>query len=99
MAGGETKQVLVRLGVHSRVVRFCSMEDLVPSIRTSFAGVSELASTSAQLVIQLKDEEWGGEFVDLREDQEVPNRSVLKVAIIAQVSVVTGRAKDLQPIV
>ncbi len=80
-----TKQVLVRFGAHSWVVRFCSQEDLVPSIRTAFADVSaEASQASAKLVVQLKDEQWGGEFVDLREGQEVPDHTVLRVAIVPQ---------------
>lgn len=33
----------------------------------------------SKFVIQLKDENWFGEFVDLREGQEIPDRSVVNV--------------------
>jgi hypothetical protein len=34
---------------------------------------------ASSLVVQLKDEEWNGEFVDLKEGQAIPDHSVLNV--------------------
>ena len=71
-------QVLVRIGPHSRVVRIESRRELVPTIRRSFADVPRVAN-ACKLLVQIKDEDWGGEFVDLKEDQVIPDRSVLNV--------------------
>lgn len=83
-------QVLVRIGPHSRVVRIESRRELVPTIRRSFADVPRVAN-ACKLLVQIKDEDWGGEFVDLKEDQVIPDRSVLNV--IPQV----GSLKSLIP--
>ena len=71
------RQVLVHLGVHRRVVEFEKNDDLKPAIFRSFSDVPGVANST--MVIQLKDNEWGGEFVDLMEDQNVPDHSVLNV--------------------
>ena len=74
----QSLQALVRVGPHSRVVHFESYHDLVPTIRRSFADVPRV-SRATTLVIQIKDAEWGGEFVDLKEDQAIPDHCVLNV--------------------
>ena len=42
-----------------------------------FGGNEELPS----LLVQVKSEEWGGEFVDLKSDATIPDRSVLRVVV------------------
>ena len=79
-------QVLVRVGPHSRVVHFESDGDLVPAIRRAFSDLRRVVDASS-LVIQLKDEEWGGEFVDLKEGQMPSDHSVVNV--IPQVGTVS----------
>ena len=49
----------------SRVVHFESDRELVSTILRSFADVPRVASATT-LVIQIKDPEWDGEFVDLK---------------------------------
>ena len=85
-------QVLVRIGPHSRVVRIESRRELVPTIRRSFADVPRVAN-ACTLLVQIKDEDWGGEFVDLKEDQVIPDRSVLNV--IPQVGSLKSLIKNL----
>ena len=43
-----------------------------------FADLWQVADASS-LILQLKDEEWGGKFVDLKEGQVIPDHSVLNV--------------------
>ena len=69
-------QVLVRIGPHSHVVRIESKHELVPTIRCSFADVPRVAN-ACELIDQIKDKDWGGEFVDLKEDQVIPDHSML----------------------
>ena len=68
----------MRIGPHSRVVRLENQRELVPTIRRSFADVPRVAN-GYKLLVQIKDEEWGGEFVDMKEGQAIPDRSVLNV--------------------
>lgn len=35
----------------------------------------------AQYFLQIKGEEWGGEFVDVASAHEIPNKSILKVVM------------------
>ena len=70
------KLALVRFGIFSCVVTFNNHDDLVKVITSTF---NDVPSAKGPLLIQIKDEEWGGEFVDLRPGQEVSDRSVLKV--------------------
>ena len=71
-------EVLVRIGPHSRGLRIESQRELVPTIRRSFADVPRVVN-ACKLLVQIKDEDRGGEFVDLKEDQVIPDRSVLNV--------------------
>ena len=73
-----SKQVLVRLGAHSRVITLENDSDLRLKIRSTFADLPQVVKAS-KFVVQLKDENWFGEFVDLREGQEIPDRSVVNV--------------------
>ena len=74
----ESRRVLVRVGLHSRVVQLEAENDLERAIRQTFADLRQVADASS-LILQLKDEEWGGEFVDLKEGQVIPDHSVLNV--------------------
>lgn len=60
------------------MVRVESGGNLKEEILNTFADVPRLANAPG-FVIQLKVEEWGGKFVDLRDDQVIPDRSVLNV--------------------
>ncbi len=72
-----SREVLVKVGVHSRIVRFD--DDLHSAIRLSFSDLPQVANRSTRLILQVKKEEWDGEFVDLGEDEEISDRCVLKV--------------------
>ena len=32
--------------------------------------------------LQIKDEEWGGEFADISDEQQIPDKSVLKICLL-----------------
>ena len=57
-------------------------DDLVQVITSTF---NDVPSAKGPLLIQIKVEEWGGEFVDLRPGQEVPDQSVLSVVVRVRV--------------
>jgi len=77
-----TKKVLVQLGSYNRVVAVdggsrSEREALISSIRETF---SDKIGDNDGVVLQMKDEEWGGAFVDYFEDR-VPDKSVLSVIV------------------
>jgi hypothetical protein len=76
------KRALVQYNVYSRVV--CFTEERVPAIITGIRRIfSDVMPPVPDLIVQMKREEWGGEFVDAREDKIVPDRSILKVCAIS----------------
>ena len=80
----EIKTALVCLGDRKREVAFASKggrEALIRAVREVFNDVlSDDDDSDEQLLLQIKNEEWNGEFVDLV--SEVPDRSVLKVVVV-----------------
>ena len=73
------KKVLVCLGDRKREVIFTA--DIMGAVRSSFSDVLLAAHDGrpAKFILQLKNEEWGGDFLDVADESEVPDRSVLKV--------------------
>ena len=68
-----SSKVLVLLGENTRVVCCNSLSDLKESILETFKDVME---DQADFFLQVKSEEWGGLFVDLKNDEEVRDKSV-----------------------
>ena len=77
-AMSEKKSVLVSLNERNRVVDFSgsSLSDLVNVVKEAF---KDLIDETAQLVLQLKDESWGGVFIDVQDIEVVKDRRVLRV--------------------
>jgi hypothetical protein len=73
--------VLVCFGERKRPVKPSSpsLEALKPAVLSKFADV--LPSGKYGLVLQIKDDTWHGEFVDIAEGQSIPDRSVVKLVI------------------
>ena len=83
-----SKEVLVYLGESRRAVCFRRFETAVAERRSfviSVASVFEDVFGGDEelplLLVQVKSEEWGGEFVDLKSDATIPDRSVLRVVV------------------
>ena len=78
------KKILVCFGERKRTINIPG-EDIKSdeeSLRTNAYEVfRDLLSPSTPIVFQLKDEEWGGEFVDLLSDQAIEDRSIVKMII------------------
>ena len=77
------KGVLVRYGERSRSVTFTSGSEsdsdlLLKEVVKTF---DDQMPKSTKLFLQIKEEEWGGEFVDVSRTQSIPDRSVLKVVM------------------
>lgn len=73
-----TKKVLVKFGDHCRPVQFTGDHDeLVLKTKEEFA-----LNQQEDLLLQIKDEDWGGEFIDLSASDEIPDKSVLKLVLL-----------------
>ena len=80
-----SKTVLVCIGERKRPVNFSAASDdetsaLLSAIRDEFR---DIITEDTEIVLQLKDEEWAGEFVDIiRSDNAIiPNKSVVRVVM------------------
>ena len=78
---------------HKRPVTF--MEDgdrkdrsiFIAAFRNAYCDVLDQAEVEADtvLTVQVKNEQWGGEFVDMGDDEKIPDRAVLRVVVEVQV--------------
>ena len=60
-------------------------EDLLQEILAKFSDVDELSGAEpSTLLLQIKSEEWGGEYVDVTEHSVISNRSVLRLIKLVQ---------------
>ena len=73
---------LVKAGPFRRVVEYTAEEGIYLAIRRVFSDVPRMAKATA-FVLQRKDEEWG-EFLDMKKDETVRDRCVLKVVLETQ---------------
>ncbi len=80
------KTILVTLGELARPVVFAAGDsDDVTRAKEATRGVfSDTVKPGDRITMQLKDEAWGGVFVDNLSGQ-IPDRSVLKAIVTAQV--------------
>jgi uncharacterized glyoxalase superfamily protein PhnB len=64
------RELLVSLNERNRIVHFSgsSMSDLVVAVKEAF---TDLLDKTAQLVLQLKDESWGGAFIDVQDIESI----------------------------
>ena len=81
------KSVLVCFGEHKRPVTFSSdpsfeRKNLEEAIIDKFDNVIEGSRKPGRsLLLQTKSEGWGGEFVDLPDDAQLPDSSVVRAII------------------
>ena len=87
-SGTATKSVLVCFGERKRPVTLTnnsSVNDIKLAIVNEYQDVLPRSTSSTdqsvadRLVLQIKSEDWDGVFVDLKDDADVPDRSVLRV--------------------
>lgn len=83
----QPKKVLVCLGENRREVMFSgNAKDLLEGVVEVFSDILSAQKISAsQLVLQLKNEDWGGDFLDIdKVTAEIPDKSVIKVVKMSQ---------------
>ena len=77
------KEVLVIYGKRTRSLWFNKDDnpevELANFEREAKATFEDVLEQNADLVVQLKDEKWKGEFVDLSLSAFIPNESVVRV--------------------
>ena len=77
-----SKSILVSLGENRRVVKFlsssCEKEAAMSAVRTTF---SDIIHPEQDFFLQIKDDEWGGAFVDLLDDREIVDKSIVKAIL------------------
>ena len=87
----EKKTVLACLGERKREVTFTAEGDKMKALTDAIKRVyADKLQIDGELVIQLKDENWGGEFVDAS-TTTIPDRGVVKVIDVNEVEGVGGR--------
>ena len=69
-----TKTVLVSFLEYKREVSFSS-DELISTIKAKFKDVMR---PGMNLILQLKNEEWQGEYVDVSNILDIPDKSILK---------------------
>ena len=81
-----TKSVLVCMGGRNRIVSFCAADAgvsdksaLTAAVRTEFGDV---LLEKQDFFLQIKDEDWGGAFVELQEEQTVADKAVIEAVIV-----------------
>ena len=83
------KLVLVSIGVNVRTVSFSTPASSQPATITEIQALSDAIRISfkdilqpgQEFFLQLKSEDWGGEFIDLQGTQEIADRSVVRAVI------------------
>lgn len=83
--GTEARQALVVFKDWKRPVQFASGRSegndtaaVIQAIKATFPEITK----DAECRLQVKSEEWGGEYLDLPEHAPIPDRSTLKVIIL-----------------
>ena len=96
VTGMENKRILVEIGSNRRPVVFKpksgrELVELKQAVVESFQDVLNTADLN-DLLVQVKSEEWGGEFVDVLDSDSIPDKSIIKIrAITAEVSLAATR--------
>ena len=84
----ETRNVLVCFGERKRVLAFSACrgkrdgDGLLVAVLQGFSDIIG-KPVMDNICLQIRDENWGGEFVDLL-DQGVPDRSVVRLIVVKQ---------------
>ena len=91
----DQKTAFVQLGERARAIVFAGGDgdDVARATEATRATYSDVLRPAEEIALQLKDEEWGGIFVDKLEG-EIPSRSVLKAVVIPLVLILTLTGAD-----
>ncbi len=95
----EVKSVLVCVGERKRAVSFsihptpkAELQALLTAIASAF---EDVPNVTTPLALQLKNEDWGGEILDVVEGKVIPDKSVIRVIQESQACEVSAAHSDL----
>ena len=76
----QERVALVEFGESARVVSFegSRKRDVLPRVLDAYRDV---ITPDSSVLIQVRNEEWG-EYIDVKDDQEIPDRSKLRIRVI-----------------
>lgn len=83
-ANERTVTVLLCYGERRRPVKLSSssLEELRARFLSAFSGVlPKVPASELNLLFQVKDESWGGEFVDIVSEEAIEDRSVVRETV------------------
>ena len=80
------KTVLVTLGDNTRVVSFNNLSSMIQSYGAVLteavkATFKDVLLPGRSFFLQLKSEEWGGVFLDLLPNDDIPDKSVIRAVL------------------
>ena len=79
MAESREKCVLCCFKDHRRTVRFCgTLHNLKEQVKKTF---NDVIPDGYEIFLQIKHEGWSGQFIDLNEDEEIADRSIVTVVV------------------
>lgn len=78
-----SKEILCVLGDRRRPVQFTTKDgnDVVSAVKAVREIFRDAIPDSSRLFLQIKKIFWGGEFTDIRELDDIPDKSVVRVVI------------------
>ena len=79
------KEVLVLYNLYSRVVKTNDLSSLKGDIWSTFSDVLPPEAESS-ILLKIKDDSWGGMFINLKENESLPDKCVIQVHVIKKVS-------------
>ena len=80
--GGRMMEVLCCFKDHRRSVTFSgNLIDLKEQLKKKFQGV---LPKNCEICLQMKDENWSGQFTDISEDKDIVDKSILNVVVEKQ---------------
>ena len=85
----DVRDFLVECNESRQVVKFSPKQDLsdVGEVRNEIIKVFKVQKK--KFIIQMKREEWGGEYVDISEAESIPEHSLLRILFSENITVST----------
>ena len=85
----DVREVLVECNGSRRVVKFSPKQDLSDVGEVSNEINKVFKVQKKKFIVQMKQEEWGGEFVDISEAELIPEHSFLRILFSENITVST----------
>lgn len=85
------KSVLVTVCGRNRIVKFCSTNSSPPSDKCILstavkAAFKDVLPAEQDFFLQMKSDDWGGAFVEMEENQVVPDKAMVEVVAVKHIA-------------